>query len=238
MAHLTTRPHLIPTYEYEARDEVVGRDVYRTGYFNVSNLTSLDLLYQRDDIRCFYSLGVKGIKFLVNLKRKDAGATTQNILLVYTYPITVTTVSTLPAPPPNNNALLLPVDKTTVNNYCASTAYTASGRFARNYNQAVIELINAETDSAKDKNFGAYLKVSPNPTTGYIKADFFVPKTGKTKIYLTNTLGQQIKVLLDNTLNAGKYKMQFNLNDHPKGIYFLSIKTNNTKVTKKIIITK
>ncbi len=44
-----------------------------------------------------------------------------------------------------------------------------------------------------------------------------IPFLYKAKIYLTNILGQQIKVLFDNTLNAGKYKMQFNLNDQSKG---------------------
>lgn len=224
--------------EYEARDEVAGKDVYRTNYFNLRCLPSLDLLYGKDDIKCYGDHMVKGIKFLVNLKRKDAGPNTQNILLVSTYPTSETKVTTLPAPPACSNTLLPPVDKTTVNTFCTSTAYTASGRFARNYNQAVIELVNSEAENNTNINFSSYLKVLPNPTTGYINANFFIPRTGKAKIYLTNALGQQIKVLFDNSLNTGKYKMQFNVDDQPNGIYFLSIRTNNTKITKKVIINK
>ena len=85
----------------------------------------------------------------------------------------------------------------------------------------------------------------PNPFNPETRIDFEIPKTEKVKLVIYNTLGKEVKTLLDDELQAGKYSTTWNGKDDrnnkvSSGIYFyqLTFGNNMQSTTKKMIILK
>ena len=74
-----------------------------------------------------------------------------------------------------------------------------------------------------------------NPTT---KINFEIPLGGFVKINIYNLLGKEIKAIVNEYKNAGKYEIEFVASDLTSGDYFYKIETDNFKVQKKMILLK
>lgn len=79
------------------------------------------------------------------------------------------------------------------------------------------------------------LSVYPNPTTGTLNVNFDAEKQGDIQIKLVNISGQ---VIIDETVaNAnGTYNNSFDISDQAKGVYLLSITSENEKIDRKIVL--
>ena len=73
------------------------------------------------------------------------------------------------------------------------------------------------------------VKIYPNPTANQITLAFDQLTSGQ--IHLFNLTGQQ--VLIEQITQTKTH--QISVADLPKGVYFVTIKTENTTITKKII---
>lgn len=97
----------------------------------------------------------------------------------------------------------------------------------------VITVTDNCTGIFENTNLGNSLKVYPNPAREQVN----VSLTGTSelvKIKLTNVLGA---VVYEEKANFGtKEKVSINVANNPKGIYFLTVESNNEKVTRKIVI--
>ena len=79
-----------------------------------------------------------------------------------------------------------------------------------------------------EDNFTCY----PNPTTGIVNINFAkISNFGKVKVEITNINGQIIR-----QLTIDKEQLTINLSEHPKGIYFIKIQTEEQIYTDKIIL--
>lgn len=56
------------------------------------------------------------------------------------------------------------------------------------------------------------------------------------KVY--NILGVEVAELVNNTMSAGNYSIEFNASNLSSGIYFYTLQFNNTKLTNKMILIK
>ena len=56
------------------------------------------------------------------------------------------------------------------------------------------------------------------------------------KIY--DILGREIITLVNKTLKAGRYEVEWDAVNYSCGVYFYTIRTNNFTVTKKMILLK
>lgn len=74
-----------------------------------------------------------------------------------------------------------------------------------------------------------------NPTTNIL---FDIIKTGNVKLTLYNLLGEELKVLVNEKLNAGKYKISFDGSRLASGVYFYKLETENFTGTKKMVLLK
>ncbi len=75
-----------------------------------------------------------------------------------------------------------------------------------------------------------------NPST-VIKFEIAEPTKASLKIY--NSLGQLVKVLMDNeAVEAGRYEKQFSANELSSGIYFYKLETPNFTAIKKMVLIK
>jgi len=78
----------------------------------------------------------------------------------------------------------------------------------------------------------------PNPFNPATAINFDVIKSGIVKIKIYDILGKEIKVLLNNFVNPGKYKATFDGENFASGVYYYSININDFTSTKKMFLIK
>jgi len=75
----------------------------------------------------------------------------------------------------------------------------------------------------------------PNPASGIVVCEFNIIDFQRVTLKIFDVHGREILVVLDKTLPAGGYSVQFDLSGLPDGIYFLRLTAGNETVTQKII---
>ncbi|MCC6864784.1 MAG: T9SS type A sorting domain-containing protein [Ignavibacteria bacterium] len=78
----------------------------------------------------------------------------------------------------------------------------------------------------------------PNPFNPVTSIRFDIPKSSFVKISVYDILGREIENLVNGTLTAGEYKVNWNASGFASGIYFYSISANGYSKTMKMILTK
>ncbi len=78
----------------------------------------------------------------------------------------------------------------------------------------------------------------PNPFNPSTEIEFAIPKAGLVKIVVYDILGREVKTLVNETKQAGEYKIYFNASSLASGVYFYRINANDFTQTKKMLLIK
>lgn len=78
----------------------------------------------------------------------------------------------------------------------------------------------------------------PNPFNPVTNFKIQVPKQGNVKIILFDITGKEVKVLLNQNLNAGVYNVDLDASNLSSGTYFYKMETNGFTDVKKMIVVK
>jgi hypothetical protein len=78
----------------------------------------------------------------------------------------------------------------------------------------------------------------PNPFNPSTKIKFTLPKAEKVKIAVYNTIGQKIETLLNQSMKAGFYEVEFNAVYLSSGVYFYRIEAGEFQYVKKMVLIK
>ncbi len=78
----------------------------------------------------------------------------------------------------------------------------------------------------------------PNPFNPSTVINYSLPEAGNVKLIVTNTLGQQVAVLVDNAQSAGNHSARFNAANLASGIYLYSLTTDAGTISKKMMLLK
>jgi len=78
----------------------------------------------------------------------------------------------------------------------------------------------------------------PNPFNPATTINYQIPKSGLVTIMIYDILGREVKTLVNEVKNPGKYKIEFNGSNLSSGIYFCRLKAENYISTKKMILLK
>jgi len=81
----------------------------------------------------------------------------------------------------------------------------------------------------------------PNPFNSETIISYRIPSESHVKLSVFNSLGQHIKTLIDSRMPAGNHSLKWNATDMTgtlvsSGIYFYRLETNNSIITKKMIL--
>ncbi len=87
------------------------------------------------------------------------------------------------------------------------------------------------------EDFTVY-KNYPNPFNSTTTIQYFLPEQSYVKIEVYNILGEKIKTLVDGEQIANLYRVKFNAESLPSGIYLCSIVINNIVNTQKLVLLK
>jgi hypothetical protein len=78
----------------------------------------------------------------------------------------------------------------------------------------------------------------PNPFNPVTKINFDLPKNGLVTLRIYDVLGREVKTLVNEVKNAGKYIVDFNGSSFSSGTYFYRLESNGYVVTKKMMLIK
>jgi subtilisin family serine protease len=80
------------------------------------------------------------------------------------------------------------------------------------------------------------LKVSPNPTSDFLNIKFNIPATSNVTLKIYNASGRVVKTAMNNTKLSGDYNAKINTSDLCSGVYFVSLKAGDTRISKKVTL--
>ncbi len=84
-----------------------------------------------------------------------------------------------------------------------------------------------------------YFTVFPNPLNNKTTIMFQLSENNHVKLKVYNYMGEYVATLFDKTANAGQvYKIEFDTKKLSAGTYFITLKTDNRQITKKMVIIK
>lgn len=78
----------------------------------------------------------------------------------------------------------------------------------------------------------------PNPFNPVTKIKFDIPKTGNVKLTVYDILGNEVAVILNESLEAGYYEADFNASAYASGVYFFRLETASFLQVRKMVIVK
>jgi hypothetical protein len=78
----------------------------------------------------------------------------------------------------------------------------------------------------------------PNPFNPTTTIQFALPKSSEVVLKLYDLLGREITTLVDDKLEPGEYKLQFEANGLPTGVYFYRIQAKNVDTGNYFIETR
>ena len=96
---------------------------------------------------------------------------------------------------------------------------------------------NISLNSEIPKEFKLYNSY-PNPFNPSTKIKFDIPKSSYVKLIVYDVLGREIKTLVNEKLNAGRYEVEFEATSYPSGVYFYKMVTDNYVSIKKMVLLK
>jgi len=79
----------------------------------------------------------------------------------------------------------------------------------------------------------------PNPFNPVTKISFDIPEnSSNVKLAVFNTLGQQVSILVNETLTAGSYEVSLNAGNLSSGVYYYRLESGSSVEMKKMILLK
>jgi tetratricopeptide (TPR) repeat protein len=78
----------------------------------------------------------------------------------------------------------------------------------------------------------------PNPFNPITKINYELPKDGLVKLVIYDILGREIKTLVNELKQAGRYTVEFNGNGFASGVYFYRIQSGNFVQVKRMVLIK
>lgn len=97
------------------------------------------------------------------------------------------------------------------------------------------EQIEVQVSSLKED---IYIHSYPNPFNAISTIEFKVNTPDEVKLSLFNLLGEEIKVLIDEFKESGKYKINFDAAEFSSGIYIAKLRVGKNIISHKLVLLK
>lgn len=78
----------------------------------------------------------------------------------------------------------------------------------------------------------------PNPFNPNTKISFDIPASADVKLTVFNSLGKEVKTLVNENLKAGKYEVNFNANSLSSGVYYYRLSADKFNISKVMLLIK
>lgn len=103
--------------------------------------------------------------------------------------------------------------------------------------EGIVDLATEVPNNTLPKSF-ALEQNFPNPFNPTTDIHFALPNSVKVRLAVYNVLGQEIALLVNETLSAGTYKQTFDATNLPAGIYFYRLEAGSFSDIRKMMLLK
>ena len=133
---------------------------------------------------------------------------------------------------PNSCTRTLPQgDATALCNSTTNTYYAKSRAFLR--------ISSDQSDSLKSgKNREWLFDFSPNPARSHVTFNYYLNENTEVELNILDLSGRIIASPVNSYQEMGPYELSYDLSVIPAGVYLCTLKTNNGKETKRMVIIK
>ncbi len=97
--------------------------------------------------------------------------------------------------------------------------------------EVAVDVNNIPAAFSLDQNY-------PNPFNPSTKISFGLPHKTNVVLKIFNTLGEEVAVLVNETLEAGSHSFNFDASSFPSGLYIYSLQTDEKLISKKMTLLK
>ncbi|HHM20996.1 MAG TPA: T9SS type A sorting domain-containing protein, partial [Bacteroidetes bacterium] len=97
--------------------------------------------------------------------------------------------------------------------------------------QTVFNIEVESVTTAQERNLLRHIRLTPNPTPGPFVLVLDLPRIREATVEILDVSG---KIILSKKITNGRHN--FNLTNHPAGVYLLQIQIGNTEVVKRIVV--
>jgi photosystem II stability/assembly factor-like uncharacterized protein len=112
---------------------------------------------------------------------------------------------------------------------------TSDGVWTRDISEVMVDIETADTELPQAYELAQNY---PNPFNPSTEIAFSIPENSRVTLTIYDMLGRQVETLLDETKPAGSYKVNFNANNLPSGMYFYKIQSGDYSQTKRMMLIK
>ena len=78
----------------------------------------------------------------------------------------------------------------------------------------------------------------PNPFNPTTTIQYSIPERTDVKLIVINIVGEEVAELVNRTMDAGSYSVEFDAASLPSGVYFYELRTGDIVITKKMLLLK
>jgi hypothetical protein len=78
----------------------------------------------------------------------------------------------------------------------------------------------------------------PNPFNPTTTIDYELPITNYVRLVVNDILGKEVSVLVNEKQSAGSYKIEWDANNYPSGVYFYRLVSGNFALTKTMMLVR
>jgi hypothetical protein len=105
------------------------------------------------------------------------------------------------------------------------------------YRCLLSEIVTLTQDHSSDLpyHFGLFQNY-PNPFNPSTTISYSLPKTTNVSLRITNALGQEVALLVNERKESGQHQITWNAINVPSGIYFYRLQAGEFVETKKMIV--
>ncbi len=100
----------------------------------------------------------------------------------------------------------------------------------------ILKLFGSSASAGNVSNPMSETSIYPNPINQTANVSIVLSEPTSLMIELLDVMGRPIKIINNDFQNSGLFSTQFSTSDLPNGISFIRIQTNNSSITKPVII--
>ncbi|NOQ27543.1 MAG: T9SS type A sorting domain-containing protein [Bacteroidales bacterium] len=119
--------------------------------------------------------------------------------------------------------------------YCVSIEVLVENKYNMAIEDTSITFTTGVLSGIHENEISIDLKIYPNPFKDELNLSYFSDETGKSVIEIYNQTGMLVKTQTQESY-IGKQLIEINTEDMSNGIYFLNLKINNSRISKKIVL--
>ena len=126
---------------------------------------------------------------------------------------------------------------TVANIMSSSPSFNVANAIIGNLLNDLPALSNENSSSGVINQFNL-TRLYPNPFNPVLIIDFDINQAGLVEVKISDITGSMVKTVYEGFEGAGKHQINWNSENLPSGVYFVSLQAGGNSLTKKVVLLK